>query len=163
MRSRFDVGAGVGAAQHLDDMPAGPEIERQFQLLCSRLSSARALPQFSHWQGASGTVIMADVFTMSRFYEGVPDHTCISSLTACATKTMCEAVVEGMGGVWDRSASDRRHPSFQAGVQEAVIAWSAPQPWHREAEAFICRALSELYPVTLARPCFGSLLTETSA
>ena len=57
-----------------------------------------------------------------------------------------------MGGVWDRSASDRRHPSFQAGVQEAVIAWSAPQPWHREAEAFICRALSKLYPVTLARP-----------
>ena len=80
----------------LDDMPDGAELQRQFELLSSRLITASTLPQFSHWKGASGTVIMHDVFTMSRFFSNVPDYLYLFS--HCATKTMCEAVVEGRHG-----------------------------------------------------------------
>ena len=45
-------------------------------------------------------------------------------MALCSAKTMCEAVVEGMGGVWDASAEPRRHPNFETGVEEAIIAWS---------------------------------------
>ena len=40
---------------------------------------------------------------------------------------MCEAVVEGMGSVWDQSCDPVRHLSFENSTEEAVIAWSAPQ------------------------------------
>jgi len=59
---------------------------------------------------------------------------------------MCEAVVEGMGGVWDRSADARRHPHFETGVLEAVVAWNAPQPYHPEADVFIARSLDHAFP-----------------
>jgi hypothetical protein len=36
----------------------------------------------------------------------------------CATKSMCEAVVEGMGGCWDTSSPDDRHPSFESGDEQ---------------------------------------------
>ena len=39
---------------------------------------------------------------------------------------MCEAVVEGMGSTWDKCATDGRHLSLEHGMQEAVLAWSAP-------------------------------------
>ena len=58
---------------------------------------------------------------------------------------MCEAVVEGMGGVWDRVATDRRNVGFDCGVMESVLAWNAPQPYHPAAEAFIARSLDHLF------------------
>ena len=54
--------------------------------------------------------------------------------------------MEGMGGVWDRSADVRRNPDFATGVEEAVVAWSAPQPWHPAAMPFINRALAHAFP-----------------
>ena len=39
-----------------------------------------------------------------------------------------------MGGMWDKCASDARHPKFETGAEEAVIAWSAPHAWHPEAK-----------------------------
>ena len=54
--------------------------------------------------------------------------------------------VEGMGGVWDRSADARRHPHFETGVLEAVVAWNAPQPYHPEADVFIARSLDHAFP-----------------
>ena len=50
-----------------------------------------------------------------------------------ASKSMCEAVVESMGGMWNLCSSDNRHLSLEAAAQEAIICWSAPQPWHPEA------------------------------
>eukprot|EP00966_Prymnesium_polylepis_P328091 7383901-Prymnesium_polylepis.1 len=58
---------------------------------------------------------------------------------------MCEAVVEGMGGCWDRSSPSDRHPHFLSGIQEAVIVWSAPQPFHPEATPFIRKSLRGLF------------------
>ena len=55
-----------------------------------------------------------------------------------ATKTACEAVVEGMGGVWDRCD---RHGNWETAIEEAVVAWNAPQPYHPAAVAFINHSL----------------------
>ena len=57
---------------------------------------------------------------------------------------MCEAVVEGMGGVWD-AAEPRRHPYFETGVEEAIIAWSAPQPWHPVAKVYIANSIDRYF------------------
>ena len=59
-----------------------------------------------------------------------------------ATKTCCEAVVEGMGSVWDQCTDPVRHPRFEVGAKEAVIAWNAPAAYLPEAEPFVSRALS---------------------
>jgi hypothetical protein len=100
--------------------------------------------QFSQrWQGASSTVIMQDVFTKSRFYADVDAYLYV--FQQCATKSMCEAVVEGMGSVWAASATDGRHPQFWSGSEEAVIAWSAPQPYHAEAVPFINHSLNHCF------------------
>ena len=61
-----------------------------------------------------------------------------------ATKTMCESVVEGMGGMWSLCSSDNRHLSLEAAAQEAMICWSAPQPWHPEAVPFINHSLNHM-------------------
>ena len=50
-----------------------------------------------------------------------------------------------MGGVWDRAASSGRHLSFDESVAEAVVAWSAPQPYHAEAVPFINESLEHLF------------------
>ena len=68
-------------------------------------------------------------------------------MALCSAKTMCEAVVEGMGGVWDASAEPRRHPNFETGVEEAIIAWSAPQPWHPVAKAYIAKSIDRFFGV----------------
>ena len=57
----------------------------------------------------------------------------------------CEAVIEGMGGMWDRCATDGRHPGFESGQEEAVIAWNAPQPYHPAATAFINHTLNDVF------------------
>ena len=59
----------------------------------------------------------------------------------CATKSMCEAVIEGMGSVWDKAADPERHPAFEESSKEAVIAWNAPKPYMPEAKHLIKRAL----------------------
>ena len=124
------------------DMPGDDELQSQFELLAGRMRTAFGERPFSaRWSNASGTVLMVDVFTNERFYSGCRDY--LYLFQHCATKTMCEAVVEGMGSVWDKCASPERHPRFEASVEEAVIAWSAPQPWHREAEVFINHALND--------------------
>jgi hypothetical protein len=86
---------------------------------------------------------MKDIFTNPRFYTDCSDF--LYLFQHCATKSMCEAVVEGMGGCWDKSSPDDRHPSFCSGIEEAVIAWSAPQPFHPEAKAFVAKALRGLF------------------
>ena len=63
----------------------------------------------------------------------------------CATKTLCEAVVDRMGGCWDLSSPTSRHPSFESGIEETMIAWSAPQTFHPEAKPFIAKSLRGLF------------------
>jgi hypothetical protein len=77
------------------------------------------------WRWAcSSTELMADVFTLPTLYECCPNW--LYLYQHCALKGVPEAIVEGMGGVWDRCAMLERHISFEAGVQEAVICWNAP-------------------------------------
>ena len=51
---------------------------------------------------------------------------------------MCEAVVEGMGGIWDRS---ERGGNWITACIEAVVAWNAPKPYHPAAVAFVNHSL----------------------
>ena len=79
---------------------------------------------------------MKTVFTDARFYSCCKNY--LYLWTHMATKSMCEAVVEGMGGVWDRCD---RQGNWVTATEEAVIAWNAPQPYHPVAVPFINRAL----------------------
>ena len=136
-----DDGRTGGVAE---DVPAFDAVSAQFKELCKRLREAnRERPYSERWRNASGVVIMKDVFTERRFFEGCEDY--LHLFAHCALKTMNEAIVEGMGSVWDASADAVRHPSFEQSVEEAVIAWSAPQPYHAEAIPFINRALTHLF------------------
>ena len=65
-----------------------------------------------------------------------------------ATKTRNEAVVEGMGSVWDKVNDPQRHPGFVTGAEEAVIAYSAPPCAAPEAEDFLRRALEKKFGTT---------------
>ena len=125
-------------------MPLLPDVEvvqSQFQTLCQRLRIAALERMFRvRWTDASGTVIMKDVFTIKRFYDGCDAY--LTLYQHCATKFPPESVVESMGGMWDRCASDERHPSFETGAEEAVVAWSAPHAWHPEAKQFISQSLN---------------------
>ena len=82
-------------------------------------------------------MIAEDVFKQSRFSVDCNDYLYLWKHSA--TKTMNEAVVEGMGGKYDRAAAYDRHPSFESGAEEAVVAWSAPQPFHTEAVPFLTK------------------------
>ena len=135
LASRFD------GSPSTDGMPDWTVVYEQFELLTTRLQQAYSEPAFASWKGASGTVIMKSVFTMQRFYCDCQDYLYLFS--HCASKSMCEAVIEGCGGVWDRSA--RHHPSFDIGTERAVIAWSAPWPWHPAAKVFVNHALADLF------------------
>ena len=78
---------------------------------------------------------------MERFYKGCEDY--LYLYCHCAAKSMCEAVIEGCGSVWDRQA--RHHPSFETGTERGVIAWSAPWPWHPAAKVFVNHALADVF------------------
>ena len=91
-------------AQPDDDIPTLAVAGAQFRELCKRLRAAALLPAFRHWAGASGVVIMKDVITMPRFSAGCEAY--LHLWVNIALKTMNESVVEGMGGVWDRSSPD---------------------------------------------------------
>ena len=95
----------------------------------------------NRWKGASGTIILKDIWKFNQQYAGNCDAY-LYLLVQCATKTMNEAVVEGMGSVWALSAEGSRHLQLGPATQEAVIAYNAPQPWHPEAKAFCKNALN---------------------
>ena len=136
LASRFN---GVPAT---DRMPNHGVVFTQFVMLTSRLQVAfTELPFSVRWKGASGTVIMKDVFTMERFYKDCHDYLYLFS--HCGSKSMCEAVIEGCGSIWDKGA--RHHPSFTVGTERGVIAWNAPRPWHPEAKVFVNHALAHLF------------------
>jgi len=88
----------------------------------------------------SSTVVMQDVFSELKFYRSAPNY--LYLFQHCALKGVPEAVVEGMGGVWDRCATPGRHLSFEAGAQEAVVHWNAPRPWHAGCNDFLRSALT---------------------
>ena len=46
-----------------------------------------------------------------------------------------------MGSVWDQCTDPHRHPRFETGQQEAVIAWNAPAAHLPEEDPFLRRAL----------------------
>ena len=166
--------APPAAAHTPRPMPGIVALWAQRSLLRRRLrEAATAYPYSSTWTGVSGTVIMESVFTHERFYQARPlsgralqslqspshsiSHNWLSLLVVqgcedflylfqhCATKTSCEAVVEGMGSVWDESATERRHVGFESGVHDAVVAYSAPAPHLPEADQFITRALNTYF------------------
>jgi hypothetical protein len=121
-------------------MPSFDVVWAQYTTLAQRLREAATLPAYSRWSGASGTVIMKNVFTEPRFYSKVGDFLYI--WLHMATKSMCEAVIEGMGGVWDRS---NRHGNWETAIEEAVVAWNSPQPYHPAAIPFINHSLNHLF------------------
>ena len=92
---------------------------------------------------------MQSVFTEPRFYVGVEDY--LYLWLHMASKSMCEAVVEGMGGVWDRVATDRRNVGFDTGVKESVLAWNAPQPYASRTCGTVDSRPQELSTVTKSR------------
>ena len=80
-----------------------------------------------------------------------------------ALKTMNESVVEGMGGVWDRSSPDARHCSFEEGVKEAVVAWNGRTD-HGRTMRRRCRLSTTRSTTSTARQTgLDTLPTETSA
>jgi hypothetical protein len=122
----------------VEPMPGTPVVWEQLCELSSRLRAASAERAYRHWKDASSsTVIMKSVFTEARFYHGCEDY--LYLWLHMATKSMCEAVVEGMGGVWDRCD---RQGNWQTAIEEAVIAWNAPKPYHPSAKAFINHSLN---------------------
>ena len=144
MVTRWLASRDAALAAPSEDIPTYSIVKAEYQVLCQRLLVANGERPFSErWRGASGTVIMHDVLTDPRFYTGC--HRVLHLFAHCAMKTMNEAVVEGMGGVWDRAASSGRHLSFDESVAEAVVAWSAPQPYHAEAVPFINESLEHLF------------------
>jgi hypothetical protein len=123
-------------------LPADDVLVREFRALCTALQTAAGQPLYrDRWRCAkSSTVLMRDVFSQPKFYECCPGY--LYLFQHCALKGSPEAVVEGMGGVWDRCAEPGRHLSFEAGVQEAVVCWNAPRPYDEGCDAFLDRALS---------------------
>ena len=81
-------------------------------MLSKLLTEWAPRPGFQSWNRAtSSTVIMKTVFTDARFYSCCKNY--LYLWTHMATKSMCEAVVEGMGGVWDRCDRQGRTGSLQ--------------------------------------------------
>ena len=129
-------------------MPAFDVVWSQYGTFATNLYQASRRPAFQHWTGKSGTVIIADVWSDSAASRlaclavGVGDF--LYLLQHMATKTMCEAVIEGMGGMWSACSSDVRHLTMKAAAQEAVVCWSAPPPWHPAAVPFVNHSLNRM-------------------
>jgi hypothetical protein len=123
-------------------LPADEVLIGEFDALARALSAASSGRLFGkRWRAArSSTVLMSDVFTMPKLYDCCPNYLYIYQ--RCALKGVPEAIVKGMGGVWDRCARPGRHISFEAGVQEAVVCWNAPKRHHADCNGFLYRALS---------------------
>ena len=123
-------------------LPADDVLLGEFQALSAAMQASALQPLYrERWQCAkSSTELMRDVFSQPKFYERCPGY--LYLFQHCALKGSPEAVVEGMGGVWDRCAEPARHLSFEAGVQEALVCWNAPRPYDEACEPFLDRALS---------------------
>jgi hypothetical protein len=122
-------------------LPGDDVLDGELEALASRLHAANSMPPYrAKWSVASSsTAIMADVYKHPKFYEVCPNF--LYLYQHCALKSVPEAVVEGMGSVWDRCATPGRHLTFEAGVQEAVICWNAPKPHMDACIPFLDRAL----------------------
>jgi hypothetical protein len=131
-------------------MPPFAVVWLQYSQFAANLYKAFTSPRtpFAHWAGASGTVIMADVWSsganskQAQLADGFGDF--LYLFKHMATKTLCEAVVEGMGGMWSACSTDVRHLSMLAAAQEAVVCWSAPPPWHPAAVPFVNHSLDRM-------------------
>jgi hypothetical protein len=96
-------------------MPPVEEVFKQFLLLGSKLRTAArdvatAASPGRRWKGASGTVIMKDLWAdpeLKKLTAGCEAY--LYLWVHCATKTHNEAVVEAMGSKWDAAARDVRH------------------------------------------------------
>lgn len=126
------VDSVAGRSQHTKhgiSLPADETIVAEFDALARALRQASTEPAFAKkWAGAtSSTVLMKDVFTLPKFFDVAPSY--LKLFQHCALKGVPEAVVEGMGSVWDRCATPGRHLNFEAGAQEAVVCWNAPSPF----------------------------------
>jgi hypothetical protein len=126
----------AAVAEGFKPMLSFEETWTQYVRFANKLHSTFAVDaHFAHWKGASGTVILADVWKYKELHNGCGDI--LYLIAHMASKSMCEAVIEGMGGVWSDCSGDKRHLSLQASAEEAMLSWSAPQPWHPEAVPFI--------------------------
>ena len=86
----------------------------------------------------SGTEIMKVLFTEEAFFESIGDL--LYLFNHCALKGCCEAVVEGMGSVVGRHASDLRGSlAHEKYTKEAIIHWNGPES--HEAEKFLVNSL----------------------
>ena len=81
-------------------------------------------------------------FTSPGLYDGC-DFLHLFKHMAC--KTSNEAVVEGMGSVWDAAASPNRHLSFEVGAREAVVCYSGPPAHRPEATPFLRQSLTTYF------------------
>eukprot|EP00310_Coccolithus_braarudii_P018015 CAMPEP_0183334074 /NCGR_PEP_ID=MMETSP0164_2-20130417/2787_1 /TAXON_ID=221442 /ORGANISM="Coccolithus pelagicus ssp braarudi, Strain PLY182g" /LENGTH=436 /DNA_ID=CAMNT_0025503143 /DNA_START=118 /DNA_END=1428 /DNA_ORIENTATION=- len=144
MNSRFVDAPGSSPSASPDPMPSISELWQQRCALQSRLQMfANSSPYKGLWHGQSGTAIMRTVYTEVKFYRGVGDFLHLFKHMAC--KTANEAVVEGMGSVWDDSASPKRHLNFETGVKEAVICYNGPPPHRPEAKLFLHKSLNTYF------------------
>ena len=129
-----------------DDLPSEDTLIAQLRILVDRLRAAVTEASFrSRWANARDTVIAQDILTRQRFYEGIDEY--LYLLQHCAAKSQCEAVLEGMGSQWDRSAEGGRHPTFTVSQQEAMISYNAPPAYLPEAKPFVRRALDHHFGV----------------
>ena len=83
-------------------------------------------------------MIARDIFTRDRFRVDVDQY--LYLFQHCASKSCCEAVIEGMGSVWDEAARPGRHLSLEESSMESVVSWSAPQPYLPEVVPLATRA-----------------------
>jgi len=144
--SSVPVGNGETIEREHDgiELPADEVLIGEFGALADALYHASQQRQYQAWSGAvSSTTVMAVVLTQPKFYSIAPNY--LYLFQHCALKGVPEAVVEGMGCVWDSCAMPGRHLSFEAGAQEAVVCWNAPRPYHPECDAFLARALTRYF------------------
>ena len=115
------------------DLPPLDVLKQQHRDLCRRLKRKGENAHIAkRWNGASGTAIYYDLYHDSELRDGLGGIMHLYSL--CASHSACEAVAEGAGGVWDRSAADGRHLDFESSAEGGVVAWNAPHP-HQEPAA----------------------------
>ena len=142
--TRFQDSTGASIDAELNDMPPFDDVWQQWLRLRERLRVASTEAPFkTRWTGASGTVIMKDVFTKERFSSDCPDF--LYLFKHCATKSMCEAVVEGMGGCCDKSSPDDRHPSFESGDEQWVAPRITAQLWCTRRKAQLSGAAGAIF------------------
>ena len=70
-------------------------------------------------------------------------NTLIQSLRCSESYTAPTHSVSSL--MWDRCAPDDRHPRFESGALEAVVAWSAPPVYHPAAVPFINKTFNSLF------------------